>query len=132
MKRFLLLFIIHLLLLSGCKKKIFDYRNKYLGTWNFEVEITERNTLFTGYSYHQIVNYKGKIEYGNSNDELKITYLPQNTIFLKIDSNGNFIDLPPKTFAEFYDKKNLYFTTYSGGLGGGISYKVNGKKLKKD
>lgn len=111
---------------------MFDYRNKYLGKWNFEVEINERNTLFIGYTNNQTVYYTGMIEYGNSNDELKITYLPQNTIFLKIDSKGNFIDLPPKTFAEFYDKKNLYFTTYSGGLGGGISYTINGKKLKKN
>lgn len=103
-----------------------------MGKWNFEVEINERNTLFIGYNNHQILNYTGKIEYGQSNNELKITYLPHNIIFLKIDSDGNFIDLPNKTFAEFYDKKNIYFTTYSGGLGGGTAYKVNGKKIKKN
>jgi len=127
MKIFFLIIILGLLIVIGCEKEPFDYRNKYTGDWNFKVERTEINTDSIGYYYHDSLTYEGQIKYGNNDDEIKIEYSGDNSIILKIDKEGVLSGFPTYYCSgEFIgnDKISLYLRW--GGLGGGITHIVDG------
>jgi len=118
-----------LVIINGCKKKPFNYRNKYVGDWEFTVEITEVNTDSLGYYYHDTISYVGEIYYGNEDDELLITYTDKNSITLKIDREEILSGFPTKYSSGAFDgneKIKLYLRW--GGLGGGITHSISGVK----
>lgn len=128
--RKLLLILFGLLVIASCKKKPFDHRNKFLGDWEFKVERTEFNTDSTGYYYHDSLTYKGQIKYGSGEDDLLIEYLIDNSITLKIDNENILSEFPTHYCSgEFKENDILYLFLRWGGLGGGITHIVNGKKI---
>lgn len=51
-----------LIILSSCDKQAFDYRNKYIGDYNFSCETASTSMGNTTYSTS---TWEGKIEYGD-------------------------------------------------------------------
>ena len=117
------------LILFGCKKKPFDYRNKFIGDWNFKVNTSSFNTT-TNYFHSDSLYYIGEIKYGDHKDELFIQYTSTNSLTLKIDKDDKLSDFPTQhSNGEFENKNKLKIYLKSGGLGGGSSQLINGIKL---
>jgi hypothetical protein len=117
------------IIVFSCEKELFDYRNKFLGEWEFKVERTEFNTDSVGYYHHDSLTYLGKIKYGNGDDDLLIQYSSDNSIILKIDKDDKLSDFPTHYCSGEFDGKNkLHLYLRWGGLGGGITHIVDGEK----
>ena len=122
-------FFIALIVLLGCEKELFDYRNKFIGDWEFKVERSEINTNSIGYSYHDSLSYSGRIKYGDADDDLFIQYSDENSITLKIDKENQLSDFPTHYCSgEFEGNNKLHLYLRWGGLGGGITHIVDGEK----
>jgi len=129
MKSFIYFIIFGFLLLNSCEKGPFNYRNKYLGEWDFIVKTTEINTDSIGYYHEDSFTYSGEIKYGESNNEIIIEYLDNRSITLSIDEDGVLSEFPTKYCGGKFDgeeKINLYLKW--GGLGGGVTHVIEGKR----
>lgn len=76
MKRFLtfIFLVVVLAAQSGCKKRLFDYRNKYVG--NYAITTTV-HTMTDGVSTYEEIIYQGKVYYDkkeHGKGELVIVY----------------------------------------------------------
>jgi hypothetical protein len=121
-----------LVLFSNCKKIPFDYRNKYVGTWDFHY-ISRAWSAGGGQfqSTSDTGDFKGKIYY--SLTEFKREYIivefsTNEKVSIKVDKNGNFSECTNGCI----NGKNISFNYSSsecgGGLGAGNNYKVTGTK----
>jgi len=117
-----------IVLFSACEKKAFDYRNKYIGEWNFEVERRSYHMDTTGDHYWDTINYQGRIDYGAGGNELLVQYLADDNITISIDKDGNVASPCYHCNASFPDKKTLDMYLRWGGLGEGYVHNVLGKK----
>jgi hypothetical protein len=121
--------LVVLLVAIGCKKKPFDYRNKFIGRWSFRVERTEFNTDSVGYYYHDTINYTGEINYGENDDEIRINYSSSKEISLKMSKENVLTNFPTHYCSgEFDGKDKIHLYLRWGGLGGGVSHIINGEK----
>lgn len=118
-----------LLFLLGCEKQPFDYRNKYLGEWEFNVSRSELNTDSIGHYESDALIYVGEIAYGDAEDELLIKYTENNSVTLKISEEGKLSD-PASNYSDgkFESRKKLHLYLRWGGLGGGIKHVIDGEK----
>jgi len=68
-----LFLILILLVFISCEKIIFDFRNKYLGNWEFDV--SDRHEVYnTAQGFHDTIIlsiYHGKISYGSKHSAIK-------------------------------------------------------------
>ena len=123
-----LLFFLCLIFVS-CKKKPFDFRNKIIGDWEFRVNRSELNTDSLGYHHQDLLTYQGNIKYGSEKDEITIEYTPENSITLKMDKEKQLSGFPTHySGGHFIGTDSLYLYLRWGGLGGGITHIVEGKK----
>lgn len=123
---FLSLFII---IIISCEKKLFDYRNRFIGDWEFKVERSEINTDSIGYYYHDSLTYSGQIKYGSNDDDLLIEYTGENSITLKVDKENVLSNFPTHYCSgEFEGKEKIHLALRWGGLGGGVTHIVEGEK----
>jgi hypothetical protein len=113
MKRFssiILISILLAILLISCEKQLFDYRNKYIGNWRFDVsnshEWIDLNHLDRGWYDTTVTNsYHGQIKYGTrdisilfQSDSISIefplhkdgTIIPENDLGLDYSESGGF------------------------------------------
>jgi hypothetical protein len=114
---------------------IVNYRNKWIGDWDFEVKRSWFNSPDSG---GDTLYYLGKISLVDDLVEclynlLNIEYLENRSIILKVDENGELFDFPTDLHYkdghfEGNDKIALYLEW--GGLGGGTSYFIDGIKRK--
>ncbi len=112
MKRLLL----SLFLLSGlvsCKKEPFDFRNKYLGYYDFTVEVSSHD-IPTGAPYSYTEPYVGEVTYGSRGNTVNIRYLIDNTIEPTMDKSG-VLTFTEGFEGEFESKKKVRFTYNDGG-----------------
>jgi hypothetical protein len=117
------------LLVYSCKKKPFDYRNKYTGNWNFKVYITELNTDSIGYYYFDSISYNGSIKYGEADDQIQINYTPQNSVTLTLSDKGELSNFPANyAGGEFFKTDNLSLYLKWGGLGGGTTHQIRANR----
>jgi hypothetical protein len=87
--------IISTLILVSCEKQLFDYRNKYLSNWEFEVSYNHEvfNATQGFHDTTEINTYLGEIKYGSENN--KISFESQNyTKEFTIDKSGNVVPTP--------------------------------------
>ena len=120
-----------LIIIAGCEKKPFDYRNKYIGDWEFNVERTEFNIDSVGHYKHDSLTYLGEITYGGSGDEIIINYTYNNSIALTIDKEGVLSDFPTHYCSGKFDGDDkIHIFLRWGGLGGGISHRIDGEKKR--
>lgn len=122
MKRILFL-VITLLLFAGCRKNIFDYRNKYLGDYKFTIQSSAYGPC--GYSANN-ETYDGKIIAGTQDDQIIIYYLSNgSSATVAIDHDGKLT--VGYGFGQC-TRKNMLLNFRSGGLGCGIDFQITGKK----
>ena len=123
-KLFILLF---LSLIYGCQKKPFDYRNKFIGNYNFSVHKRTWSTL--GPVTETDYNYTGTISYGNYNDNaINIIFLDDKNVEPILYEDGSLKFQALK--GEFESTKKLHFLLGNYALGGGTTYEVSGEKIK--
>jgi hypothetical protein len=87
--------IISTLILVSCEKQAFDYRNKYLGNWEFEVSYSHEvfNATQGFHDTTEINTYLGEIKLGSENN--KISFESQKyTKDFTIDKSGDVIPTP--------------------------------------
>lgn len=116
---------------SSCKEEEKDYRDGWIGDWDFIIEtriyIPKPDTLV--HPEYDTVFYSGKIGLAGIDSMINIKYLSNDSIFLKIDENGTLSKFPNgycRGRFEGYNKIYLYLRW--GGVVGGISHTINGIK----
>lgn len=85
-KNIILLLSLATIILSGCKKKPFDYRNKYLGNYHIinHSQINAPPPYFNDTSY----STEGKVEYGSDKNKILITFDSENSSEFIIYEDG--------------------------------------------
>ncbi|MCK9291302.1 MAG: hypothetical protein WCR58_03035 [Bacteroidales bacterium] len=125
---FIILFSVVMLML-GCGKEQKDYRNSYIGNWDFTVELTEFNIDSIGYYSQDSVLYSGKIRIGSIENEINIQYAESDSITLIINKSGKISGFPTQYCSgEFEGKLKLHLYLRWGGIGGGIIHTIDGVK----
>jgi hypothetical protein len=126
MKRFLKIFQIIAFIMTlaiGCKKKPFDYRNNFIGNYDFTVK---QYTWVMSTSYWDtIYDYHGKIIYGSGDNSVQIIFSENYSIEPTIYEDGTL-----EHYGEFETKDKIKFDLHWGGLGGSSGYIVTGTKIK--
>jgi hypothetical protein len=109
-KRNILLFLV-LITSFSCEKVPFDYRNKYIGDYNFTTYYTEWSWATGMYTY-DTTEYNGKTVYGTTKELLKIDYQNNKEIELFITRNGELysIEFPSKVGEVRNDTLNWGYT----------------------
>ena len=120
--KFIILFCC--LIMFGCKKNPFDYRNKYLGNYNFVVHETAW-VLAIGTTLDTTFSYNGKVSYGSDEHTVLINFSKNVSIEPVIYEDGYL-----EVYGEFESTKRVSFGFRSGGLGGGSTWNVTGEKTK--
>ena len=115
------MFLVHV------KKKLFNYRNKYLGNYEFEVHRYYFNVA-DSVSTDTLLFYSGEISYGDKDSTIKIQYLENNSIEPIVNKNGKLSSYGWYFSGEFTNNDDVKFYMHYGGLGGGTSYSVKGTK----
>ncbi len=101
-----------LLLVAGsfmlaCNKKPFDYRNKYLGEWAFEVERRSYSMDTSSPGYWDTFFYTGRIDYADAGNALRVHYTPEDTVTVQVEEDGKVTSLTYLGYGEFSDEKNF-------------------------
>lgn len=118
-----------LALFSCCKKETTDNRDKYVGSWNYSIAILKHNFDSIGQHEEDSISYLGKINQGNAINELKIQYSKDSLIILNIDELGLLSGFPNQYCnGEFEGENRIHLFLRWGGLGGFISYDIDGTK----
>jgi hypothetical protein len=117
----------------GCEKHPFDYRNKYLGNYNFTVHETEW-TYSLGTTLDTTYAYIGEVSYGSDENTVSISYTENYSATTVVNEDGSL-----KCYSgtgsigfcgEFESKSTVAFDYSYGGLGGGATFNVYGEKCK--
>ena len=122
-----------LLFLWGCEKKLIDYRNKYVGTWEFTCVIADCPPANESKCDTIRSTSTGKIFYNKNHGKgmLYIQFTPERKQQYCIDKHGNFTNCDME--GRFSDTKHLVLVqrtkTECGGQGIG-SYTVTGIRKK--
>jgi hypothetical protein len=131
MNRFFKICILSFVLLAaGCEKQPLDYRNKFIGDYQFSVY----------YSYWTLPNISddtsytadGRVWYGSDPhtvlitiaDALSFEYTVYEDGTLEASSSGD----PWNNYGEFESTRKIKFTYTSGGLGGRSQFEISGEK----
>ena len=122
MMRFSSIILISILLIS-CEKQLFDYRNKYIGNWEFNVS-NSHEVFNNTQGFHDTtitVIYHGEIRYGSEDRTILFQSKDYSQEFT-IDKNGNIIPTlifgPNYTESGAFEGKNVFryhFYHQSGG-----------------
>jgi hypothetical protein len=118
------------LVLHGCKKNIFDYRDKYLGDYVFSVH--KIAFYVTDSSSESTFSYNGKIVYGSGDDGFAIHFAQDNMVEITIYEDGTFNGCICSHYetirGEFASTKQVSFIYDINGLGSVVNYYVTGCK----
>ena len=117
-----------LIFFSCCKKE--DFRDNYIGNWDFVVDASKLNIDSVGQYERDTIYYTGRIEKGCADDELNIQYTKDNSIILKIDESGTLSGFPSQySSGKFEGESNIHLYLRWGGLGGNITHIIDGSKM---
>ncbi|MEI7595622.1 MAG: hypothetical protein WCK02_07740 [Bacteroidota bacterium] len=122
-----IVFAIVITLCFSCKKEWFDYRNRYAGKFEFTVHYAFY-TMSDGVSVDTTYIYNGKVE-KIKDKKMKIIFGARENDYREVlvDKEGHFSE--GYMGGSFSDKNNVEFTMNTGGLGGGGSYHIIGKRI---
>jgi len=127
--RKLLSLLIFFALVSSCEKETIDFRNKYVGSWNYTVTILKHNFDSIRQSEKDTIYYLGKISSGIAGNELIIRYTNSDSIILNIDELGLLSGFPNHYCSgEFEGGNNIHLFLRWGGLGGFLVHTIDGTK----
>ena len=130
MKRILKLLILSIFIFSfACCKS--DIRSKYIGDWQFSVEMTKLNIDSIGHFWQDTVLYDGKIINGNCDNEIVIQYTEEYFISLNTDEHGTLYGFPTVYCnGKFENDSEIFLYLRCGGIGGNTTHIINGYKNK--
>lgn len=114
--------------ISGCTKTIFDKRRKYIGDYEFTINITCTPNLG---NCDTTYIYDGTIDYSGDKDKLIIEFESDFSIepLLNDDQLIQHINhYQNDNIGEFLNKNEVEFVVRTGGLGAGYFRNVYGKK----
>ena len=111
----------------GCEKHPFDYRNKFIGDYDFSVHKNVWDV--TGVDIDTYYNYSGKISYGSGDHLVKIKFLDDTETDCRLFEDGSLKF--NSTRGEFVSTKNVQFSSDYRSGGGGTKYFVSGEKTKR-
>lgn len=121
-----------ILVLGACKKRPFDYRNKYQGVWRFTYSYYKWSA-YKGEAELFTDRYRGRIYYdglASKRDEMHIEFSDEFTSAISLTRSGHFSGCGGR--GKFKDKKNVEFSYSSNGCSttysSGISYTITGTK----
>ncbi|MBE6343979.1 MAG: hypothetical protein E7065_11440 [Lentimicrobiaceae bacterium] len=119
-------FLSVLFLLASCKN---DIRNKYVGDWQFVVEMKKINTDSIGQFCQDTVCYIGEICKTSNDKEIEIRYTEEHSISLYLDELGKLYGFPTTYCNGKFDNENkIYLYLRWGGLGGNVTHVINGTR----
>lgn len=117
MKIILPLLLVCIAGISGCQKRIIDYRNKYVGTY-----------LIRGHAswsvgddfFHEEYSYKGRITYDKSIDrhEMKIEEPDGDWMVFEVNRKGIIGSVNKGAWGKFHTRNNFYITWETAPSGG--------------
>jgi hypothetical protein len=114
----------------SCKKTPLDKRNKYLGSWTFDVHYYSF-TISDGEIYNYTETYDGKIQYGKEKSSLLIKYAADREVDLVVDEDGKLSGFSSHySSGSFKDKYTLDIFLRWGGMGGSSSHSIKGIKKR--
>ncbi|MCL2722754.1 MAG: hypothetical protein FWD47_15600 [Treponema sp.] len=132
-KHFFYGLIVLAVLLTTCKKET-DYRDKWVGDWDFVVE-REWWIMYTDEG-KDTTYYSGKISYGNSSGDLYIKHSETDTLLIDVDESGKlyFSDGGGHDYADgqFEGNNKMILFYHDGGLGGWMAFNISGIKKEGD
>jgi len=122
-------------LFSTCKKDKEDYRDKWVGDWDFVVKYYLWDTVEGDLVCSDTIYYSGKINYENSQKQLYIQYMSTYSILVDVDESGKISkdDHPywrDYTRGQFEGNDKIYIENGTKTLGSHTEYIVNGIKQK--
>ncbi len=127
-KLFGLILSVIIVLIGACKKQPGDYRNPYLGNYDFTVQYSSFNMADSSYSTGTLYYY-GEVKYGSTDNEISIHYLENSYINPVLNNDGTFSQNAYYPINGAFESTNKFtFGFYSGGHGGGTSYNVVGER----
>jgi|GEM_PF-722982 len=123
-------FLLFSMLLKSCgEKEPADYRDKFLGQWDFEVAIYSFTAGDPPETNSETREYAGSISYGEALDEIIIQYLPNSSVTLVVTKDGQLDNFP--TFychGGFSGTDSLQLYLRWGGLNTWFSHAIEGLK----
>ena len=86
--------IVSILILVSCEKQLFDFRNKYLGNWKFDVSNSHEvfNTTQGFHDTTEINIYHGEIKYGSGDNKISFES-PSYTNEFTINKDGSIVPI---------------------------------------
>jgi hypothetical protein len=115
-KNLLSIIVLLTFILNGCENELFDFRNKYLGNWEFDV--SNRHEVYNvTQGFHDTttsVKYHGVIEYGSKHSAILFQASGYSKEF-SIEKDGKII--PENDYGPNYSE--------SGGFEGSNIFKYN-------
>lgn len=133
MKKSGLIFFICLLVLFSCEKRLFDYRNKYCGDFQFH---STYSFTVSGSTTYDTTDFAGTIYYERKTDEktwLHLHYAEENSLTVWISKDGTVSKINDGMYfisGQFFDKDSLsvnYSYTLSPAAGGSV--KIDGVRI---
>jgi hypothetical protein len=117
----------------GCSSKK-DYREKYIGNWEFTVNTNKHFAPGMGSdtSYSRV--YQGFIKYGNSDRELLIKYSGSESAVVEVKSDGELINNCLSSFGyscsgEFDGENKFYYQWTSSNINWSVTLEINGNRI---
>jgi len=106
-----------------------DYRSQWVGDWDF---VVKRRVWGEGGIWYDTLYYLGKISYENANNVLKINYIENVSLLMKVDEYGTLLGTSqnPHEYSSglFKEKWKVHIISDYGGNGGGGTDTIDGIK----
>ncbi len=95
------------LLFVSCEKQLFDYRNKYLGSWKFDISLSREwyDPIRSWHDSTNTISSNGEIKYGSKENRVLIQ-TPSYSVEIAIDKNGTVI--PENDFGMDYSESGKF------------------------
>jgi len=116
--------------LLGCEKNPFDYRNKFIGDYNYTVHAKISNYPVIGHFLDTTYTYNGKVLLGTQDNAIIIYLSETRSVEPTIYEDGSLenLNLSYSISGEFESKTILKFHYGDGGLGIHGDYNYSGIK----
>ena len=139
-----IIIIISIILLSSCEKQPFDYRNKFVGDYEFMTVIQEQDVNCCEgnapcCTIESTVVYQGEITYGYESDEIIIDYIDDERDFYPNSDSWRIrkgklhikINKEGRGYGIFFNESGdvEFGVSFKGKTIQGTSHHVSGKKL---
>ena len=111
-----------------------DYRNQWVGDWDFEVIIHSWMAGENGYSKYDTIYYLGKISLIDIFNKINIAYMKNSSFNVKVNENGELYDFPTDLhykYGKFEGNSKIHSFIEWGGLGGGTRHTIEGVKMER-